>query len=101
MALDHATQPVFCLQVFCCALHKYCAKEVFLTIHFTRKAGKRKKTGRVSCCLRVERGGKMKRLMAETESEMQRGGCGTEVGIETFLLSSMLTLMIHKTMESK
>ena len=38
--------------------------------------------------------------MAETESEMQRGGCGTEVGIETFLLSSMLTLMIHKTMES-
>ena len=56
-------------------VHKYCAKEVFSTIHLTGKAGKGKKIERESCCSRMERG-KRKRLMAETESEMQRG-CGT------------------------
>ena len=63
-----------------CAVHKYCAKRGFLT----GEAEMRKKTGKESELLFANgerEGGKRrrKRLMAETESEMQRG-CGTGLG---------------------
>ena len=71
------TQPHYAFGPHACAVHKYCAKRGFLA----GEAEMRKKTGRVSCCLRTEReGGKRrrKRLMAETESEIQ---CGWGTGL--------------------